>query len=346
MAQMRRTITLSMAVLSGILTAGPEVRAASQTVTFPSEQLDGRTKTLTIRGRLSKPKGNGPFPAVVLLPNCGGPATYEFAQFWPAYLNQLGYVTLNVDPFAPRKARRCSKKFRPSMESVAQDAFGALSYLATLPGVDARKVAVIGSSLGAHVIIAFAGKGHTTKTGLTFKAAVSLYPVSCRRLVVSAAMIPTLVIQGDRERGVRSCRRYAARAVLRAKILENTYHGFDQPSATRRRNGRLRTDIGGNKRLYSRSATRTAQALVKDFLTLRLTASEETPRPDRNSAPLGNVGGRNPYRAVRRRDSDGDGRVSAAEWERSPRIFSRIDANEDGYLTAQEFFDHWQRRLR
>jgi len=51
---------------------------------------------------------------------------------------------------------------------------------------------------------------------------------------------------------------------------------------------------------------------------------------------------KNPDRAVSNRDKDGDGRVSPAEWEKSREIFDRIDKNGDGFLTPDDFAQHWQ----
>jgi len=45
---------------------------------------------------------------------------------------------------------------------------------------------------------------------------------------------------------------------------------------------------------------------------------------------------------VRRLDGDGDGRISPAEFRRPQRAFNKIDADQDGFLTAAEFADFWQ----
>ena len=54
----------------------------------------------------------------------------------------------------------------------------------------------------------------------------------------------------------------------------------------------------------------------------------------------------NPFRAVSKRDTDGDKRVSRKEWEKSDAVFAKIDQNSDGFLTAEEFFEHWERLKR
>lgn len=333
------------------LAAVPQSGAGSKIVSFQSEKLWPDTATMTIRGVLSKPQGQGPFPAAVLLPNCGGPGTFEFAKFWPKYLNELGYVTLNVDHFAPRKAKKCTKKFKPNPKSIAQDAYGALTYLADLPYVDKNRVGVLGSSLGALAINWFSGLGKSTSGSLKFRAAVSLYPSNCKKVFPSAGMIPTIIILGDKEKGIASCKGHPQHPELTVHVLHKTYHGFDQPTATRRKNGKLKQDLGGNKRLYSKSATQKTQSLVKGFLTAKLSESKvpdeagAQAKVDQTDAPrLGKVGGKDPYMAVSKRDADRDGKVSVAEWDKSPNVFSKIDADGDGFLTPQEFYDRWQSR--
>ena len=61
-----------------------------------------------------------------------------------------------------------------------------------------------------------------------------------------------------------------------------------------------------------------------------------------SSTKLSKVGGKDPYQAVTRRDTDADGRVSHTEWEKSAALFEKIDSDGDGFLTPQEFYDRWK----
>lgn len=327
------------------LAASIRQAAAAETISFKGEQLWPKPKAVVVKGTLSKPDGQGPFPAVVLLPNCGGPKTFEFAKFWPKFLNELGYVTLNVDHFTPRKGTKCSKQFKLNPKAIAQDAYGALAYLKGLSYVDTNRVAVLGSSLGALAINWFGSFGKSTSTGLTFVASVSLYPSHCKKVSPGAAMIAPIIILGDKEKGISSCRALSKESGITVHIFPMTYHGFDQPTATRKKNRKLREDQAGNKLLYSKSATVKAKVLVKEYLAAKLSArSAETGTETSDAPKLGKVGGKDPYMAVKRRDTDRDGRVSPAEWEMSPRLFSKIDTNGDGFITAQEFHDRWLSR--
>jgi len=49
------------------------------------------------------------------------------------------------------------------------------------------------------------------------------------------------------------------------------------------------------------------------------------------------VWAKNPEKAVQKRDSNGDGKVSLDEWDKSKSIFNKIDLDGDGYLTVAEF---------
>ena len=49
------------------------------------------------------------------------------------------------------------------------------------------------------------------------------------------------------------------------------------------------------------------------------------------------VWAKNPEMAVKKRDSNGDGKVSLDEWDKKEFIFNKIDLDGDGYLTVAEF---------
>ena len=53
--------------------------------------------------------------------------------------------------------------------------------------------------------------------------------------------------------------------------------------------------------------------------------------------------GRNPQRAVASHDANRDGKVSRQEWRGPAARFPQIDANSDGFLTADEFARFWAR---
>ena len=91
-----------------------------------------------VDGILRKPKGEGPFPAVVLLHPCGGLGRL-FNTDWPDYLNGLGYVTLAVDSTGSRFSGKCPNRARRELTTRVFDAYAGLDYLTTLPYVDKKK---------------------------------------------------------------------------------------------------------------------------------------------------------------------------------------------------------------
>ena len=104
-----------------------------------------------IQGYISRPKGAGPFPAVVLLHTCLGlPA--ERASIG-ARIATWGYVALFVDDFATRGLKEtCAVDFKQALP----DADGALAYLASLPYVDPDKIAAVGFSQGGDTALKIA----------------------------------------------------------------------------------------------------------------------------------------------------------------------------------------------
>ncbi len=168
------------------------------TVSFPSR--DGKTQLV---GYLFKPKGAGPFPAIVMLHGRAGPystgakGVYSahtltqrhkaWGEFWAA----RGYLVLHVDSFGPRGYAQGfpvhSYRDRPpavSEQTVRPlDAYGALEYLRGRGDVIADRVGVQGWSNGAMTLLATLADTApgiaqpTPQTG--FRAALALYP-GCR----------------------------------------------------------------------------------------------------------------------------------------------------------------------
>jgi dienelactone hydrolase len=225
----------------------------------------------TIKGYLSRPRGEGPFPAVVHLHGCGGltenrriAAGEQFARW--------GYVTLVVDSFTTRgiKDACTSDALQPPRHA---DAIGALIYLSRLPFVDSRRIAVVGYSQGGMAALQVASLQPTmlfiVPAGLTFKAAVAYYP-DCSAATNRLAL-PTLILIGELDdwSWAASCERLTKRwdrnsAPLKLIVFPEAYHSFDS------------TDIRGTVRYfghwlrYDVEATRRAAEATHDFLAAQL----------------------------------------------------------------------------
>src|SRR5579872_7505824 len=112
--------------------------AADTLVNFKSAASSSegsRGPAVAIRGYLTKPNGEGPLPAVVLMHSCLGlPAARKaIGELYARW----GYVALFVDEFSTRGVREtCARDF----DQGVSDAYGALLFLAKLPEVDAKRI--------------------------------------------------------------------------------------------------------------------------------------------------------------------------------------------------------------
>jgi dienelactone hydrolase len=188
-----------------------------------------------IQGYLTKPKGAGPFPAVILLHSCLGlPAN---RQAIASTIARWGYVALFVDDFATRGIKQtCAVDFPEGVS----DAFGALLYLANLPYVDSTRIAAIGYSQGADTALKIAASRSASAFAiprdLTFKAAAAFYP-PCANESTAALAIPTLILIGasDDVTPAADCARLARsqpsdRSDVKLVIYPGAYHLFDDPN--------------------------------------------------------------------------------------------------------------------
>jgi dienelactone hydrolase len=214
-----------------------------------------------LQGYLTKPTGEGPFPAVVLLHSCLGlpanrRATGEMFAGW-------GFVALFVDDFATRGLKEtCATDFGEGVS----DALAGLAYLATLPFVDARRVAAVGYSQGGDTALQLASNRFAALHGERFKAAVAVYP-PCANQARAPLEIPTLILIGklDEVTPAADCEALAkGRQNAKLVVFPRASHLFDDPS------------VSGGKRLfgmwfkYDAGAAAKARAEIRAFLTSKL----------------------------------------------------------------------------
>jgi dienelactone hydrolase len=219
-------------------------------------------KPTTIKGILSKPEGEGPFPAVVLLHTCGGLKSHV-TQDWPNFLTDLGYVVLTVDSFGPRWLNSCGQLIGWKILQ-AEDAFGALEYLATLPAVNPDRIGVMGFSAGAIAINSvLANQMKTDSDKNSFRAAIAMYG-HCRELFnYYENSVPLLEIMGEYDtQNTPSCidagKNFPG---LKVEVLPGAHHAFDNFGASGT------TGRGGSCMQYSESATQRARKLTKEFFS-------------------------------------------------------------------------------
>jgi dienelactone hydrolase len=206
--------------------------ATTTTVTFKGSE------SLTLKGTLMKPKGDGPFPAIVLLHGCegmGGAGSDSYNR-WASRLKSWGYVTLLVDSFGPRgDSFICSndelmKKYVPKR---AMDAHDAQSYLAGLKFVDPKRIAVMGWSHGALSTIASISE-MPGKDIVPFQASIAFYPYCYKTLADLNAPLLILIGASDDWCPAELCSSSMPKGgksthEVILKVYQGAYHNFDWP---------------------------------------------------------------------------------------------------------------------
>jgi dienelactone hydrolase len=238
----RTAVTLGLALVT---------LAGCGAVSFPPADPDVHLK---ITGALRKPEGAGPFPAVVLMHGCDGVQSGN--QWWVDDLTKWGYVTLMVDSFGPRGLTEiCTNLTRLSPSERTADAYGALAYLRTLPFVDKDRVAIMGWSHGAMVVLSTLWEHRKPDTG-GFRAGVAMYPW-CEPYQLYA---PTLILVGGADDWTPGtlCNVFKNNPKAEVKIYPGAVHSFDDP-------GRPHVYLG-HVIAYDSAATADARQRVRDFL--------------------------------------------------------------------------------
>jgi len=228
------------------------------TAEFKSLDVSKSGEQQILIGKLTKPSGDGPFPAIVLLHGGGGPR--EYYKAWIDRLRSWGFVTLMVNSYGPRGK---SNYWTGQGELItpfrrALDAHGAKLYLAGLSYVDRDRVAVLGWSHGGMSTLEAV---HGSHQGGPFRAAIAFYPY-CKPM--SKINAPLLVLIGEKDDWTPAyrCEKFILpeenEQEIVLKVYPDAYHSFDQPFS-------LRT-YRGHKLGRNSSAASDAYDRVRAFL--------------------------------------------------------------------------------
>jgi dienelactone hydrolase len=243
---------------------------AQEWVKFPGTIEDG--KPLELAGILTMPRGDGPFPAVVLLHVCDGirePGTGTAAQMtgWARRLADWGYVTLQVDSLGPRSIADGCASQESWQRFQTLDAFAAKAWLATRRQVDPGRIGVVGWSSGGIAVIAIVDAFGRAKGIEPFKAAIAFYPM-CSSF--SMRDTPLLILIGELDyHNARRCETRSDQTLngaaieLTLKVYPNTYHAFDYE-------GLNETMENGWHLEYNAEATQDAIVRTRDSLARHL----------------------------------------------------------------------------
>jgi dienelactone hydrolase len=163
-----------------------------------------------IRGYVVKPSGNGPFPVIIYLHDCGGLASEAKASefgargsvaetsreaFWTKRLLSWGYAVMLVDGYSTRGITDTCADPKRGTARVA-DAYGALAYVAKQPWADPQRIGLLGFHTGDQWRVPVTGDTTSYVIGPErFKAVMAfVYSPSCG--VKSPMAAPAFVING------------------------------------------------------------------------------------------------------------------------------------------------------
>jgi carboxymethylenebutenolidase len=183
-------------VLTAVVLLGTP--AGAQTIQDSAHpfQMEGQS----IAMQCFTPAGEGRHPAVLLLHGSEGMKDERMYRHIAQILAKHGYVALIVHYFERTETKRIEPKdineklFAAWMETVRQ----AVLQAARLPGVDGRRIGLLGFSLGAYLSLAVA-----TEADLPIAAVAELFgglPEKLRKNV--KRLPPTLIIHGDADKTV------------------------------------------------------------------------------------------------------------------------------------------------
>jgi dienelactone hydrolase len=235
-------------------------------------------------GRLYRPEGQGPFPAIVMLHGCsglwgkGGEPTASFA-FWAEHFRARGYVALLLDSFGPRGEREiCTQEKRrvsPAKDR-PRDAYAALAWLGARADVDSGRVDLIGWSNGGSAVLhtVKAGAPGRLEGGARFRAAVAFYP-GCADLAKAPfrPTVPLLIQSGgaDDWTPARHCETLAAAAPagsVEIDVYAGAHHSFDRLGSGQRE----RPEVRNPNRPGGRGATIGAHPEAREKAIARTTS--------------------------------------------------------------------------
>lgn len=293
MSMMAACVALAVGAAATSATAQDKAPAAAKAspsverVAFRSMD-DAKTQLV---GYLFKPaKVGGKTPAVVLMH--GGSGAYSTSangvqsaetltgrhKGWARWWAEKGYYALVVDSFGPRGfpegfSGGANKERRDSVNEVTVrplDAYGALSFLRTLPEIDDGRIALMGWSHGASATLAaMADDKPADMRRLGYRAAVALYPSCALRKRFDKngwrGYAPVRVFMGaaDEEVSPETCSKLVERSrKLGSDIVLTLYPGaesaFDDP-------GKKRQSVPANARAREQAMAE-ATAFLADQL--------------------------------------------------------------------------------
>ena len=237
--------------------AGAEAQPASS-VEVPSLDAPGGT-AVVLPGQWFPTSGPTPAPAIVLMHGCGGPFDSRgrlgtrYTEL-AARLNALGIHALVTDSLGPRGEKElCTQPVgqrRVTQLQRRRDALGALQWLAAQPGVDPKRLGLLGWSNGGSTVLAALNRRHPEVAAAAVQPslAVAFYP-GCEAELARGfePTAPLLMLLGELDdwTPAASCKALShaasvssTRPTVQWESYAGAYHGFDGTAPVR-----LRLDV-------------------------------------------------------------------------------------------------------
>ena len=161
----------------GLAACGGNDEPTPTAVAQVSYQSLDPVKPLTVPATLRIPNAAPGMPAVVIVHGSGG--IDSRGPSYAAELNKAGIATLEIDMWTPRGVVGLANRPRTVAETLP-DAYGAFKYLASQPGIDAKRIGIMGFSWGGVVSMLTATRPYTEQylgSGAKFAAHAPNYPV-------------------------------------------------------------------------------------------------------------------------------------------------------------------------
>ena len=236
---------MAIRTYSGVLLGALVSAVLCTTAGAAPETVNIQEGSLTLHAQLYRPRGSGPFPAVVALHDCGGidrpsPSATQLYGEWASLLSEQGFVVVFPDSYGSRglgpQCRVRQTKVRASRERVA-DANAVRRWLQSQSFVRPTHVSLLGWSSGAIAALWTVRPNAAPRDGSAdFRSAVALYP-GCQRLRQTAwsARVPTLILIGSADdwtlaatcqQMVAGARERSARTVI--VVYPGAQHEFDR----------------------------------------------------------------------------------------------------------------------
>ncbi len=236
-------LALPLPTLAQSMTAQQLVAAVAKfpAIEFKSETAEEIGAFTNLSNTVFKPKGDGPFPAIVLVHTCGGIKDSHMRAHATALLAK-GFVVLTQDSFNPRGRPDCGPNNSNALPSFvgANDSYAALKHLTQYPFVDKARIYQAGYSFGGFVATLLASSSLAEALGAPgrFRATISHYSpckFNGRDIILQSTDRPVLMLMGekDSETPAASCfplleQMKAAGKPVQWHVFPGATHGWDK----------------------------------------------------------------------------------------------------------------------